>query len=405
MEFPIDVFVDTQIYENQSFDISEKGRLELLKKQVKKGAIKLLTSEIVVQEVRKHIKDNIEKRVDEINKKYKSRELAIFRNSRYENYFKELDSQELVEEALSMFEGYLSDAKAFFLDINTVAISEVLEDYFSGRKPFGSKIKKSEFPDAFNISMMKKYKKKDTPIYVLSGDNDFQDIEGIYVYKTIDELLNIINLEEVIAQQALKYIVDTYKPIVEEDIKEKFFENEDSLEIDGYEYDRKGILGGYDYEEIYLESVTPISCTRPEVIDYDSEDQTVIISMQYMVEFTFDCTFFDENNSIWDSEDKEYYYKEYGNIRENHTKEIEVKVNLYYEYSSVDLDSYPEFIVDSIEVDTYQKFTQSTLNKKGREILNSPRLVYDDYCPDCGCGLTFSNDSGSGFCINCVQNH
>lgn len=154
MEFPIDVFVDTQIYENQSFDFSERGRLELLKKQVKRGVINLLTSAIVVQEVRKHIKDNVEKKVDEINKKYNSRELAIFRNSRYENYFKELDSQELVKEALDRFEGYLSDTKAVSLDINTVAISEVLDDYFSGSKPFGSKNKKSEFPDAFNISMV-----------------------------------------------------------------------------------------------------------------------------------------------------------------------------------------------------------------------------------------------------------
>lgn len=145
MEFPIDVFIDTQIYVNQSFDFSERGRLELLKKQVKRGAINLLTSVIVVQEVRKHIKDNVEKKVDEINKKYNSRELAVFRNSRYENFFKELDSQELVEEALDRFEGYLSDTKAVFLDINTVAISEVLDDYFSGKKPFGSKNKKVSF--------------------------------------------------------------------------------------------------------------------------------------------------------------------------------------------------------------------------------------------------------------------
>lgn len=405
MEFPIDVFVDTQIYENQSFDFSERGRLELLKKQVKRGVINLLTSAIVVQEVRKHIKDNVEKKVDEINKKYNSRELAIFRNSRYENYFKELDSQELVKEALDRFEGYLSDTKAVSLDINTVAISEVLDDYFSGSKPFGSKNKKSEFPDAFNISMVKEYKQGDTPIYVLSGDSDFQDIEGIYVFKTIDELLNIINIEKVIAQQALKYIAEKYEHGFEEDIKEAFFNNEDSIEIDGYEYDRKGIEGGYKYEEFYLKSVTPISYTKPEVIDYDSKDQNVIITMQYIVEFIFDCKFFDENNSTWDSENKEYCYKEYGNIRENHTKEIEVKVSLFYEYDTDDSDSYPEFTVDSVEIDTYQKFTQRTLNEKGKEILNLPQLVWENYCPDCGCGLTISNDAGNGFCINCSHNH
>lgn len=224
--------------------------------------------------------------------------------------------------------------------------------------------------------MIKNYKKEKKPIYVLSGDNDFEDIEGIYVYKNIDELLNIINIEEeVIAQQALKCINEIYKHGVAADIKEQFFKNEDNLEIDGLEYDRKGILGGYEYEEFNLKSVTPLNCLSSEVIDYDLEDQTVIVTMQWMVEFVFYCTFFDEDNSIWDSEDKEYYYEEYGNIRENHTKKIEVKVNLYYEYDNGDLDSCPEFIVDSIEIDTYQKFTQRTLNKKGREIVNNPELV------------------------------
>lgn len=122
LEFPIEVFVDTQIYENQSFDVSERGRLELLKKQVKRGAIKLLTSEIVVQEVKKHIKDNIEKKVNEINKNFRSRELAIFRNSKYKDYFNEINSQELVKEALLKFESYLLDAEVIYLDINTVGI-------------------------------------------------------------------------------------------------------------------------------------------------------------------------------------------------------------------------------------------------------------------------------------------
>lgn len=364
MKFPIEVFVDTQIYESQCFDISERGRLELLKKQVKRGVIKLLTSEIVVQEVKKHIKCNVEKSVNEINKKYNSRELAIFRNSIYDNYFKKLDCQKLVEEALNRFEGYLSDAKAFFLDINTVAISDVLDDYFSGRKPFGSKNKKSEFPDAFNVSMIKEYKKEDTPIYVLSSDTDFQDIEGIYVYKTIDELLNIINVEDVIAQQALNYIVEECKTKIEKYIEEKFMENVDIIETDGYEYDFKGNQGVYEYEDVNLLNITPISGSKPEIIDYDPDSRTIISTMQYIVEFNLNCEFFDLENSIWNYEDNEFLYEEYGNIIERHIKEIYVKLNLKYEYDNGDLGNLPKFIVDSIEIDNDQKFTHKTLIEK-----------------------------------------
>ncbi|MGF3073267.1 PIN domain-containing protein [Facklamia sp. P13069] len=62
LEFPLNVFVDTQIFESQSFDISDKSRLGLLKKQVKKGAINFLTSEIIVGEANKHIKENVKKK-------------------------------------------------------------------------------------------------------------------------------------------------------------------------------------------------------------------------------------------------------------------------------------------------------------------------------------------------------
>ena len=368
MDFPIDVFVDTEVYENQCFDFSKKGRLELLKKYVKKGVIKLLTSDIVVHEAKKHIKSNVEKIVEDINKKYKGRELAIFRDGKFKDSFDELNSQDLVEYALSQFDAYLSDTDAFVLDLNTVEITSVMDDYFSGRKPFGSGKKKNEFPDAFNISMLKKYKNENNQIYVLSGDNDFQDIEGVYVFKTIDELLNSINIEELIAQQALNYIVEECKTKIEKDIEEKFIENVDSIETDGYEYDFKGNQGVWEYEDVNLLNITPVSCSKPEIIDYDPDSQTIISTMQYIVEFKLNCEFFDFENSEWNYEDNEFLYEEYGNIIEVHIKEIYVKLNLKYEYENGDLGNLPKFVVDSIEIDTDQKFTHKTLIVKWKVI-------------------------------------
>ena len=30
---------------------------------------------------------------------------------------------------------------------------------------------------------------------------------------------------------------------------------------------------------------------------------------------------------------------------------------------------------------------------------------YGNYCPDCGCGMTFENDGGNGFCIKYAPEH
>ena len=402
LEFPLDVFVDTQIFINQNFNISEKSKLGSLKKQVKKGAINFLTSEIIVEEAHKHIQENIERKINEINKIFNSREITILRDSKYNKYFENFKTEEMVKEAISQFQNYLDEVEAKYLDIDSIELRAILDDYFNDRKPFGAGKKKYEFPDAFNISMLMGFKRDNKPIYVISGDRDFEGVEGIVLYQNIDELLNRINIDKLIAQKALRYINNINDNVTEE-IKRQFFDDQQKIEVDGFEYDRKGIVGGYEYDEIELQNVNLIDIISSEVIDYNFEEQKLKITIQCLVEFVFDCTFFDEENSVWDSVDKEYLTKEYGLIKENHNKEIELMVNLSYKNEKE--DSYIEFYVENIIVDTMQKFTQRTLNNKGRQIINYSNFIYENYCPDCGDGLTYKNDGGNGFCIKCAHNH
>lgn len=405
VEFPLDVFVDTQIFVSENFNFNEKSKLGLLKKQVKKGAINFLTSKIIVEESKKHINDNIERKINEINKLFNSREIAILRNSEYNKYFENLNPEEMVKEAVNQFQDYLDEVEVKYLDLDSIELRKVIDDYFKGRKPFGEGKKKHEFPDAFNISMLMNFKRDNKPIYVISGDQDFEDIEGVVLYKNIGKLLSDINtdeLDELIVQKALEYINNIDNEI-DEEIERQFFDNEQYIEVDGYEYSRKGIIGGYEYDEIELQRVKLINILNLDVIDYNYKEHTVKVIIKCLVEFEFDCTFFDEENSIWDSVDKEYFTKEYGLIKENHNKEIELIVNLDFDDEK---DSfYPEFFVENIIVDTLQKFSQRTLNEKGRQIINYSDSIYENYCPDCGGGLSYINDGGNGFCNRCAPNH
>ena len=223
-DFPLDVFIDTEVFERLNYDFSEGGKLWLIKKQVNRGAIKLFTSEIVKGEVKNHIIHNIDKIIEEINSKFSRRELKILNNDNTPRFSK-IDANELVTEALKRFEKYLDDTSAICLDIESIELKEVIQDYFKNAKPFDNKKKKSEFPDAFNMAMINKYRDEFKPFYVISGDNDYEGLEGITVYKDIDHLLDIINIEEVIAQQARDYI-KTCDFDIEEEMRDQYIKKQ-----------------------------------------------------------------------------------------------------------------------------------------------------------------------------------
>ena len=70
----------------------------------------------------------------------------------------------------------------------------------------------------------------------------------------------------------------------------------------------------------------------------------------------------------------------------------------------------PLFDIVDITVDTNIEFNQYTLQKGGRSRADNPYSYWEDdedenYCPNCGCGMTFEHDSGVGFCINCESVH
>ncbi|WP_428892845.1 PIN domain-containing protein [Facklamia sp. P9177] len=344
------------------------------------------------------------KKNNEINQNFNSREIAILRNSKYADSFNKLDTEEVVQEALNQFHNYLNEAEVTYLDLDSIELKTILNDYFNNRKPFGTGKKKHEFPDAFNISMLKSLRKKEyQPIYVISGDKDFEDIKGIYLYKSIDELLNLINTDKLIAQQALKYINSINYRFAEE-IKEQFLIIHKTSKLTGLIMIVKALSVDMNMMKLSFKMLSYV------VIDYNSEEHEIVVALKCLVEIVINCTFFDLENSIWDSDDKEYATMEYGLIKENHNKKIEIVARIHYEYENEDEDSYPEFEVDSIEVDsievdTAQKLTQRTLNSKGRQIINYPDLIWENYCPDCGCGLTWENDGGNDFCDKCAPNH
>ena len=405
--FPIHVFIDTQVYISESYNFNEKGRLNFFNKQVFDNKIIHLTSDIVIEEVEKHIRKDIEEATERYNALINGRNLAIFRGSA-STPFQNIDNLQMTEEAISIFHKYLSDTKVLKLSIDTIDLNSVISDYFKANPPFGmKKDKKSEFPDAFNLSMIRKYAEHNPPVIIVSGDADFSEEKNISCFETLGELLDAINSQDEITQKVKDYLKSQRQYVfdkVESDLLDIGFE----IEVDGRNVGRKGDWDGFEYEESELLSVTPIDYYNIEVVGVDHEDRIITAIFECITKLELNCSFFDEANSIWDSVDKEYANTYYGTIHESHRTAVESIISIAFD----DKDKNAKFEIEDIEVDVNIKLDQYTLQKNGRRRTDNPyKLGGKDVeiiinpCPDCGCEMTLENEGVNGFCIKCAPNH
>lgn len=410
LEFPLSVFVDTQVFMKESYDFSTKGKFALLKKQIESGKVKLLTSDIVKGEVERHIKEDVGKILVKLQSAFSDRNFAIFREGKYNETFQALDPFLMTTDALKTFNDYLTNVNASWLDINDVKLSSVVADYFSAKPPFGEGHKKSEFPDAFNAFLLQKYSTTNGKVYVVSNDGDFSNVENINCFKTLSELLDAINSHEnEISQQSKIYLNSSpAQNLIYSSVEAALMDIGNELFVDGTETDRKGVSSGYEYDETELITVSANNLTELEVVDIEYKDKTITIMTNCKSKLEFSCSFFDEENSVWDSGDKEYAYVYYGKMHEFHSAYIPVTIYVTYEKNGEGIS----FNIDEVNVDTNLKFNQYTLQKNSRNRTDNPYSYwernedeFENHCPDCGCGMTFLNDGGNGFCINCASEH
>lgn len=397
-DFPIHVFIDTQVYINESYNFNEKGNLNYFCKQILDGKVIHLTSEIVVREVEKHIRKDVSEVLSSFNKVVDDRRFAVFREKGYRQLQK-INESEMEAEAVSIFHTYLSDTKVFMLNSGTIDLESVISDYFEVKTPFGiKKDKKSEFPDAFNISMLRKYAMHNRPVVIVSGDGDFSQEEDIVCFKTLSELLDAINSQDKITQEVKEYLKSKCQYIFDE-VESKLMDNSYALEVDGTDTDRKGCQHGVEYEEVELLSFSSISLRNIGVVYIDLSDGMITITLDCKAELEFSCSFIDEAFGEFSS---------HGTMQEIHNSIIPVTVEISFEYDNENV----KFDIYSLDVNISDiDLNQYTLKEGSRVRVDNPNRYWDDNesannpCPDCGCEMTFETEGGNGFCVNCAPNH
>lgn len=333
-KYPITVTIDTNVMDAAKYDLSEGSTLQILSDYVKDGTIKVVLSNIVVREAKNHLA----KQVNKI--------CSIARNSRAEilkastehlvkhiglNKLLELekDKKLLISKSEALFDNFIKEINAEILATDLIDLDLIIDDYFKINPPFeeGEK-KRKEFPDAFIAEQIRKKFGETEIVAIISKDNGFkkacQETSNHLFFDSLGQLYNAINKEKTSYAETLS-IIEELQYRISSAVFEHIKSNE-NIEVRGLSCDKDGIVSGFDYNEVCLQSVSIPSFQIHSVDKLSDTSSTVTIACN--AEFIVDCLFEDYDNAPWDSETNDYIFVDTIRMREEHKARFGCRIEI-----------------------------------------------------------------------------
>ncbi|MEG1313661.1 MAG: PIN domain-containing protein, partial [Bacilli bacterium] len=330
INYPLNVTIDTNVFEANKFDFGTDSTMSLLVKNVQNGKIKLVLSNIVISEVEKHIcrcVDSVCGKARKLRNEY----LRILPKQYLADigmgiYVQIPDKKTIHQSAKDVFAKFLEDCKVEILDTSSINLEQILEDYFAVRPPFeNSEKKRKEFPDAFITEEIKKRFGNNEVVAIVSQDNGFKEAcansKNHLFFTSIGELFDKLSKNEEEYTRALELIKRNNEHIIQ---AVKRMIDESCVEVQGLSYDQDGIVDGYDYDEIYLEHFY-LSGMKIHTID-DIDGDIITASIWIYGTMDVDCYYEDFENAPWDSEEREYAGVETRHIMEKHNARFACRI-------------------------------------------------------------------------------
>lgn len=349
------IFIDTSVFLQESF-FKETSRVSKLLQLAEKGYVKILFPVITEKEWLKHFKDTVDPKVKVSEAE---RKLSLLGNNEYANEFLKnlqtaIDGYDFTIEAEVVLNAKTNQPGVVKIDYHQFesTLEDVFEKYFRQDKPFGANGKSKEFPDAFVLASLEKYARENNleRIIVFSLDKDMTDyksdvlkLESIGGF--LDDLLvnRIPDADEKEKQQKdidrLFMYIQASKPEFESKLHRMVLEYLNNTDV---------YINHFMYAEIEdVESVDislDITAKDMEIISIDNEYIEAICFPE--VDGVANVCHFCEEESIWDSEEKEWFYEKY------ETDEVEISsyLSVYVKMGRNELDMGQEPDVEISEV-------------------------------------------------------
>ena len=368
-KYPLAVTIDTNILDAAKYDLSDESTLQLLKNYVDDGTLKVVLSNIVVRESKKHLAKQV-KRVCSIARKLRA-EVLQESTEHLVNYMGlsrlleiSKDKDALIQKSEELFDDFLSDINAEILGTDLIDLESIIDDYFEIHPPFenGEK-KRKEFPDAFIANQIRKRFGETEEIAIVSKDNGFKkackEAPNHFFFGSLGSLFNTINKEKEEAYTETTTIIADHQFRITSTLIEYIKSNE-NIEVRGLSYDKDGFETGFDYDESYLHNVSNISF-RVYSVD-EMTDRYSKVTLSCKADISVDCYFEDYANATWDSETKEYVFVETVKMREEHTARFGCRIEIDRETKSYKIFPFTIVLGGDSRKDRYKLEKQSVVN-------------------------------------------
>ena len=362
------------------YDLGDGSTLQLLKNYVDDGIIKVVLSNIVVRESKKHLAKQVNKACG-IARKLRAEVLQESTEylinyvglSRLLEISKDKDA--LIQKSEELFDNFLTDINAEILGIDLINLESIIDDYFEINPPFedGEK-KRKEFPDAFIANQIRKRFGEAEDVAIVSNDNGFKkackEAPNHFFFGSLGALFDAINKEKEEAYAETINVIKELQFRIAHTLIEYIKSNE-NIEVRGLSYDKDGVETGFDYDESYLHNVSNIAF-RVDSVD-EMTDKYSKVTLLCKADISADCYFEDYANAPWDSETKEYVFVETIKMREEHTSRFECRIEVDRETKSYKIFPFTIILDDDSRKDRYELEKQSVVNYE-QEIQDMDRV-------------------------------
>ena len=315
------IFIDTSVFQVEGF-LKESSRVSKLFGLAAKGHLTILLPEITKEEWRKHFCEATLLPVDE----FKRRMMVMGSPDELSKALEIISAIDSESISTAVLDSSIAKARIQIIGYDYCNdVEGIFKKYFNSEKPFGKKGKQKEFPDAFVLSALEQYAKKNRieNIILLSHDGDMFDYKSdVLIQKEIGEYLNGI-LKEIATSEAEKRDIERLyayfhkgKISFAADLKEQLT---DYL-LDYSVYDNR--VQWQEIEDVTIKEEVALSFS-------DKDIQLTEINKEYLEAICFvdvdaiaDVEHVDESMSYWDSEENNYLFKEYT------TSEVEISASI-----------------------------------------------------------------------------
>ena len=322
------ILVDTCAFRdaNSDFPGISKQLLPAFFSTAKEKEVLLLTHPVLENEVFKHIENSgLYKDFNSLgNCLRKCGGTLNYLDCVNEELFSKINNIDIRAKLFNSFKQHYSDA----VQLEYGDPATVFFQYFNGKAPFSSTgDKKHEFPDAFVFDATKKYlaEHPNDILLVVSKDGDwkaaFGDMDNIVQCDSVENALTVLNsIDSILSQDMLNQIFHgAYEEIVT-DAQSKI--ECECFELDDYE----------DFNELDIESIT-IDSVNDSFIPLKIARDSILISTEIIAKVSGHAEVFDEENSIWDSEDGEYIFASYADVDFiNAEAEVECEILISFDF-------------------------------------------------------------------------